>query len=388
MSPLRARSNALVPPLLATIAGRTVVQLSGALGGQSVWSATDFRRWDSNLYLSIADQGYFFYPCNDGSLPPTWCGNGGWLPAYPLLIRALGIFLLPRSWAGVLLSELFLFLSLFVIWNHFLGAKLRLENLLVLGLAVLFPGNVYFHAIFPMSMAVFFSLLFVRFVQEERALATALSGFAAGLTYSSAILLSSLGAVRLLTDIWRRPRPSIRTAFAAFAAPAAGMLAVLLIQLATTGVWGVFFKVHEKYYAHTLPPFETLLTPFLDLVRPEIWGSRNALELGKALQTAVVIVFACVLVIVMSTSWARAGRHAFGLREEREALILALALVYLLFPHYFGNPLHSHYRGESLLMPAVILARRLPIVVNVSFLLVFLELTMRMSVLFFQNELV
>lgn len=388
MISLRVRANALVPPLLATIAGRMIVQLAGALAGQSVWSAADFRRYDSNLYLSIADQGYFFYPCNDGSLPPTWCGNGGWLPAYPFLIRALGILLLPRSWAGVLLSELFLFLSLFVIWNHFLGARLRLENLLVLGLAALFPGNVYFHAIFPMSMAVFLSLLFVRFIQQGRTIATALSGFAAGLTYSSGILLSSLGAIRLLTDLWSRRRPSMHTAIAAFASPAAGMLALLLIQLAMTSVWGVFFKVHEKYYVHTLPPFQTLLTPFLDLAKPEIWGSRYALELGKALQTAVVVVFACVLVIVTSASWTRAGRHAFGVREEQEALILALALVYLLFPHYFGNPLHSHYRGESLLMPAVILARRLPIVVNVTFLLVFLELTMRMSVLFFQSKLV
>ena len=46
-------------------------------------------RWDSGQYLPIADKGYIYERCagvaNRG--PEDWCGNAGWFPGYPYLMR-------------------------------------------------------------------------------------------------------------------------------------------------------------------------------------------------------------------------------------------------------------------------------------------------------------
>ena len=53
-------------------------------------------RWDTGQYLSIAKDGYVFERCvgvaNRG--PEDWCGNSGWFPLYPYMMRV-------GSWTGL-----------------------------------------------------------------------------------------------------------------------------------------------------------------------------------------------------------------------------------------------------------------------------------------------
>jgi len=68
-------------------------------------------------------------------------------------MRLLGGLGLPYPRAGLLLTELFALGSLVLVW-WLLEARATLANLACLALAALFPGSIYEHALFPVSLAV------------------------------------------------------------------------------------------------------------------------------------------------------------------------------------------------------------------------------------------
>lgn len=391
MTTARRVAVSLVPPLVASVLARSSEQLAGAAAGLPVWSAGDFAKWDSSHYIGIASEGYIAYPCAVYEyLPDGWCGNAGWLPGYPLLLRALQAVGFSPEWGGVLLSELFFYLALWIIWNRFARARLDANGLLLLGLAAFFPGNVYFHAVFPMSLSVLLSLVLLELVVERRPLPSAVVGVVAGATYPSGVLLSVFGGVRALIDLatGSKSRSARLTTLVALAAPPVGLLMVVLWQLAVTGVWGAFFKVQSNNAFFGSTPFSTLLTPVALLLDVGAWSHISRLAASKAIQTGAVTVFSLLTLGAVALEWRRQGFLGWSVRRERELLLCALLLVYGFLPHYPANPTHSFYRGESLLMPSVILAQKLPVAVRVVFLVVFVEISMRIAVLFFEGRLV
>ncbi|MBM3400175.1 MAG: hypothetical protein FJY15_06370, partial [Bacteroidetes bacterium] len=69
--------------LLARMASHFMGIESQCCGG---WTAECWSRWDSGLYLQIAEKGHNLIPCPDW--PGAWCGNAGWAPLYPLMIKS------------------------------------------------------------------------------------------------------------------------------------------------------------------------------------------------------------------------------------------------------------------------------------------------------------
>ena len=169
LPPGRVVVAALGPPLAVFLVVRLVLWAAAAAEGVNAWSAGAWNRADSGHYLSIAQHGYELYNCATGNLPePGWCGNTGWLPGYSLLIAALARAGLAAPLAGTLLSGAFTVGGLVIVWAGFLHARRTVANLLTLLLFALFPGSVYQHAIFPMSMCTFFVLLAVWLLLRER----------------------------------------------------------------------------------------------------------------------------------------------------------------------------------------------------------------------------
>src|SRR4051812_20052786 len=83
-------------------------------------------KWDSGHYLSIANDGYRFISCGElpGYDPKQWCGNAGWFPGYPLLLRVLhGLTGQPTIRLAVLVSQAFTIMDLCLIWNLFLRRR-------------------------------------------------------------------------------------------------------------------------------------------------------------------------------------------------------------------------------------------------------------------------
>lgn len=336
-------------------------------------------RYDSLHYLQIARHGYTFVSCAGHSLHygrGYWCGDAGWFPGYPALIWVLEHAGLSGPDAGVVISSAFGFGMLALLWNGFLARRGGPAPVLALLLAAFFFGQVYQRAVFPISMEIFFLLAAVWFAARRQWLGTGLAGAVAAFSYASGFLIAPAVVTWVLTD--REVRPArARAAAVALAGglTALGVLAVLVIQWLATGVWGAFFKVQRKYHYHGLHlPSGKFLATVLPLLR-----HGPSLAAAPAAQTLLVAVF-CL-------SLAAAAVLRRGQLAAADRLVLSVTLWFWLFPLTLGAGLDL-YRSEALLVPSVLLARRLPVAVQAGFLAVMVTLAYAMSVLFFRRVLI
>ena len=147
----------VVPPLAAWLGANALYWAAADRGGFDYLLVRTHARWDSGNYLHIAGHGYTLAHCvpRAGSPfgPADWCGTAGWFPLYPLAMRLLGGLGLGLPRAGLALAELFALATLGLVW-WLLGASLRPAELACLALAAVFPGSIYEHALFPVSLAV------------------------------------------------------------------------------------------------------------------------------------------------------------------------------------------------------------------------------------------
>lgn len=368
----------LLPPALAFALGRLAL-FAAALrafrrDGDALVSLEPWARWDSLHYLDIARDGYRLLSCADvpGYAPQDWCGNTGWFPGYPSLIRLLLLAGCPAVPAAVLLSGVFAFLALHALWTRFLDCRLERGPLLALAIAAVAPGAVYQHAAFPISMLLFFQIRTLDALARERFAAAGLWGALAALTYPSGVLLA--GVIATYGVFVRRalaPRRLGREVLLPGALTAAGFALVLMLHQFAVGDWQAFFKVQRKYGFSLRWPQDT----FADRLAPLLEGG----SLFPALQTLLVAALMLGLLLALALCWRRLA--------AAEALITLHALVYWLSPLVLGGGLSLH-RADALLMPAAVLTRRLPAPVQWGLLLALALTALRVGARYFRGVLV
>ncbi len=144
---------ALVPPLLVFVAVRWLLASAAASVGFDAWQAASWVRWDARHYMAIASTGYEYFSCaRIGGRPWEACGNAAWFPLSPWAMRPLIALGLRAETAGLWISAAAALGSMVALWNAFLR-RAGARGWLLLGLAAVFPGAVYQHAIFPTSLA-------------------------------------------------------------------------------------------------------------------------------------------------------------------------------------------------------------------------------------------
>ncbi|MCA1827583.1 MAG: hypothetical protein LC689_11695 [Myxococcales bacterium] len=155
-------------PLLALLAARALTAAAALWAGVNPLRPHSYVRWDSNLYLSIAQRGYFLEHCGPGSHydPSQWCGNAGWFPLYGWLLKVA---------PGAVLSLIFQAILLALIWR-------TSKSWPVLLLAAFFPGCIYQQAVFPVSLFLVCALVFLQFWRPE-------AGALAAMAYPTGFLL-------------------------------------------------------------------------------------------------------------------------------------------------------------------------------------------------------
>src|SRR5690554_6777946 len=168
----------------------------------SYFDLNSWIRWDSGHYLKIAKEGYNYFPCAGNFGYPLnateMCGNTGWFPAYPFFIKLLS-YLVPHSAKiAVFISKLFYFLCLLMITIITQINKISLRNILYLLIAAVFFDFIYYTAVFPISMMLFFSLLSFNYFLKKKTWLLSLCCAIAAMTYPTAFLLSFVMAVALL----------------------------------------------------------------------------------------------------------------------------------------------------------------------------------------------
>jgi len=304
-------------------------------------------------YLLTAEFGQTLTPCGSDFAnrePDEWCGTVGWMPLYPLVFLAVstitGLSLVVSAWlVSTLAGVLSLWLAALVIDR--LSPRQPARTASVVMVLAVFPGMVWAHAIFPMSMVMALIWGAALALLSDRPLAgAALFGLAA-VTHSTAMLMLPVVAVWLWWTRWRtRSYPWIETVV--LVVPAA-MLAVA--QHINVGYWNANLLV-QSTYDHRLSVFPVVLVARLRglLITPGQvpwpWVSVQELLLAVMLTVAVIVsVFA----------WWR-SRSAIS---DVEVLLLIVAVAAWLSSVSFTGDL-AYWRVAIFVSPAMVALRRLP----------------------------
>ena len=156
----------------------------------------------------------------------AWCGNAGWFPAYPWLIRAVAAVGVDHATVALTLSWLFSLATVVLIWAEFCPRVDAVAAAVVL-FAAFAPGLIYVYAAFPLSMLAFLTVLYFVFLRRGNWASAGIVGCVLVLTYPvgfAAPLAAALGLFVAYREITLAERLR-RIALAVL--PSAGALALL-----------------------------------------------------------------------------------------------------------------------------------------------------------------
>jgi hypothetical protein len=375
-----------LPPVLAFVLAHAVDYAAAAHSGFATgfFGPGPWSHHDSRLYLQIAAKGYTLTHCHKHTIPPhSYCGNAGWLPLYPLLIRLFGRLGAPLAWAGKYLAEAFALGTFVLVWL-LIGPSWSARSLLALALAAVFPGQVYLFAIFPVSLVAFLSLAFVLLLAGRRYVLAGLAGAAAPWAYPTGFVLA--GVAVLYTAIADRGRSFadwLERALPSAGIAALGVTALLFAYQLWTHAWNAYFLVQAKYGNGLHDPAANFLATFVHGPYPR-YSIQNPnpgyAYLAPKAQTVFVAVLVLGLAVAALTVW-RAS-----LTRTDWAVLCYTVLVWLL--PLTQSVAVSRYRSEALLIPAVALVRRLPAAIQIPLVIAAAWIAFGMAQLFFQAKLI
>jgi hypothetical protein len=269
----------------------------------AIWSDHDplspdtYARWDSGLYLAVASDGPTLERCVDipNRSPDDWCGTAGWLPLYPVLIRSVAV-ISPMSpvmsaWVIAAIAQLAALTGLVVLLSRRQLAGTPLA--LITTIAALFPGAVWHHAIFPMSLAV--ALMWWGLVMSDRQhplVAATLIGLTA-VAHTSGIVIIAVWIVLSLL------RHRTRTSLSVSAVAVTPSLALFAYQQLALGHWNAHLLIQSSYGHRIgfapLVIVDRLIDAFAANARPYMLASIQDVYLVILITLAVVGLTASVL---------------------------------------------------------------------------------------------
>jgi hypothetical protein len=341
--------------------------------GLDPWATSSWGRWDSGHYLSVADGGYVYERCvgipNRG--PDDWCGNSGWFPLYPYLMRVVGWFGFGHITAGRAISVVAMVGAWATLWIGFLRRRPLAAGVAGMAIAAAFPASVYYGAVFPISMTLLATMLAMLCLDRRRWLLAGLCGAVAAMTYTSGIVIVVLALVPLLSQAVGDGRDRLRAVGMVGGPIVAGYLIVLANFERDVGAWNASFNTQASYRFEPAFPFVTIwrqAAALVDDTEPGIIG----------VQTLLV---ATMVIAALTIAWRH--RTVLSLGEWGVAL---LASVWWLLPLTLGGDL-SLYRAESLLLPVVVLLARLPAPAVAAFAATSVPVSYLMAKLFFNATL-
>ena len=357
------------------------IVIAGQQNGFDPYSIANYMRWDSGHYLSIATHGYLAETCR-GQSTYARCGNGAWMPLYPWIIRFFVTFGVPSEVAGFWISQAALALMMLVVWAFLGQQKLSFRSLaMVLGVAW-FPGNIYFSAVFPMSVLGLAIMVFYAGVARGSKGITSIAAFCAPLAYSTGWIVSGcMAASRAIGSlIPQRGRPwSIahvlkpRAEYFYVLCSAFALVVVFATAHLDTGYWDFYFRNQAAYNYDSVPPF----TGYLGTLA--LFADLHDVRLPRALQAVAVLAFAVFLTCMLAAK--KIPRNVIN------CSIIVQCWAGIVVPAALGS-YWAFFRSDTLLVGSVLLMPYLPKSWIVFWLTLFGLLSWSMAGLFFQGALV
>jgi hypothetical protein len=333
----RRESIALGAPFAIWLATVVAVTSLAAAYGYNPFHGSTWSRYDSVHYEDIARNGYELAHCPQGVWKPgAWCGDAGWFPGYPWLVRPLHAAGLPLQGAAVAVAWLFALATLVLLANTFFRSRRDALVLAALVYAAWAPGMIYGYSIFPLSVLAFFTVAWLWLLGRGRFVPAGLAGAAAVLAYPLGVLVIPVSALWMLVR---------RRAWITAALTLAGLGVLFLDQQLETGHWNAYQLVQRNYGHHLVNPIATTR----DVLKP-VATSSQLTHFAPALQSLLVT---CVMVAVLVAALLR--RRTL---DRSELLVVVWAIVAWVVP-LSANYL-SLQRSQAALVPVVVLFRRLP----------------------------
>lgn len=334
---------------LAVIAGTfslwTAVTWAAAwASGYSPQTTSTWARFDSWWYVFVAQHGYTLSRCHDipYRTPTDYCGAAGWFPGYAYAIRGLDALGIGAETGGRLLSLACFAATLAVLWFAFLRYLSPKRALTGMVLAAVFPGAVYYGAVFPISIVTLTAFGTLALMRRQRWLLAGLCGAIGAMCYPSGAVVAIGALALLLPDPVTPMRVRVRRAGAVGGPVIAAYGLVLLNYQRAVGHWDAWFKVQAAYgYRPTLP-----MVTYGHHAKALITGS---VPRWPSAQTMLVLAIILVATIVAWREWPRLQL------AERAAASMAAAWWFV--PLTLGSGL-SLYRAEALVLPVVLLVTR------------------------------
>jgi hypothetical protein len=238
--------------------------------------------------------------------------------------------------------------------------------------AAFFPGFVYWHAVFPLSMVIFFSLASLALGARRLYLGAGLCGAAAAFTYPIGVVVVLPLLLLVARDERLRGAERWRALLAGPVATGLGLVAVAAVMQATAGRWDAYLRFQAQFGHGLHDPFAV----FAARVLPAFGGSLSpeAVVGFQAALTALLLVAAAAIVFLGAP------------RPIDVALLVTGAALWLLV--HAAGPNLSVYRPVGGLVCLVPILARLGVRPLAPLLLALVALGYAMSRLFFQNVLV
>jgi hypothetical protein len=357
--PLGSRSllRDLAPVAVAFALATLLLFAAAWQAGADPLSSVVWGRWDSSLYLYLANHGDTFASCPAPYPPGLWCGSAGWFPGYSLLLAPLFSLGLPQMLTAVVVSWAFDFGMLAVLWRGYLQQFESPVRYVALLFAATAPAGVYLRAVFPMSMAAFFVVAALLLMRRSRPLwAAAMIGVAGFCYLSTAAVAVILVPWTYLATRGRSTGERVALTCAAAVLACCGVVASLVFAQLQTGHWNAYFLI-QAHYGHTLTfPFVTLV----DLLRQTFGGPAYAQALAMSRYGAVTEGIEALLAATIALgSTVAVGMLMLRRRATLwDGAVLCAVLLFWLIPLTQANL--SYWRGDTLLVPAALLLPRMP----------------------------
>lgn len=334
-------------------------------------------RWDSALYMQIAEQGHTLFYCGPeqgyeaGST--AWCGNAGWAPLYPFLmflIHKITHISLPIS--GIVLSNVFFLSYLFACAKLIDLQTYGMRSWLMLGIFAFCPGNVYFHAVFPISLVAFCITLLFIFIQKEKFLLAGMAGFFAVLSYSTGFFLLAVMGLYGVALFWKK-HPKWRQYFIkTLGISAVALLCLFAYDFAATGHWNALFLIQGKYGHGIQSPLKMFGEHFKILIAQPF-----SLLHWVEIQNMVMVLY---IAIAAFLSWKYISKPF--------RLFQTLFLLVFWFLPYSISLQVSLYRNAAVIGAGHSVANKLPTWLLLALFLIFFALSYPLGILFIQSAIV
>ncbi len=243
---------------------------------------------------------------------------------------------------------------LILVW-WLLGARPTVRTLSCLALATVFPGSIYYHAVFPVSLTLLAGLGCLVLLVKRRWAMAGVAGAVSAAAYQSGVLLVVVTlAWMLVTQRHLGWRAWVGRALETTGLICLGLVLVMGLQQLAVGHWDAFLMAEKKYGTGLNNPLDTIKRNTFRQVDPPRPGYDPAKHLPS--QRAPRSQFILITLIVMLVTGATVVRRQIS-STDWAILLYTVAT--------WGSPLIAGghlalYRTHALLLPCVVLLRHLP----------------------------